>query len=146
MALQHGVGPSAALHRAQLLGVEHLDDIDLALAMARDHRREIVELNPALVRRTFTVRELDRLMAGLSDADLLAAADTAAAKDDPRSRLVPMLGLIQTQRAAAAIIGNGDADDVEDPYGRSAETYERSTAQLARALPGVERLIRMATL
>ncbi len=47
-------------HQAHCLTDERLQSADLALAMARDHRREIVELNPALLRRTFTLRELHR--------------------------------------------------------------------------------------
>ncbi len=145
MASRHGAGPSAAMHRAHLLRMSDLDDVDVVLTMARDHRREVVELHPALTRKTFTIREMDRLMDGLSDADLMNAASTAALRDDPRSRLVPVLALIQSQRATSAFLGHSEEDDVEDPYGRAMDAYERSTAQITRALPSIERLVRVAT-
>lgn len=136
-------GEQVKAHRSRLLLRDMLSSSDLVIAMAREHRRAIVELNPSSVGRTFTLRELSRLMDGVTDESLDNVACTAADPEARTARLSAMLTMIASQRGAVPPSEATD-DDVIDPYRRSQRTYELSASQLATALPAVERLVRLA--
>ncbi|MFJ4039193.1 low molecular weight phosphatase family protein [Microbacterium sp. NPDC090007] len=135
----------AAAHQARYLTGHRLASADLALAMARDHRREIVELNPAFLRKTFTVREIHRLVSTVGDGALEAAADSAR-EQTHGSRLAGILAYVASLRGTVPPPNTLEVDDVIDPFGRSLRTYEMSVSQIDEALPSVERLVRLATL
>lgn len=145
LAVARGVDPAlVAAHGARYLAPVHVRTADLVLAMARDHRREVVELDPSRLRQTFTAREFARLTADLSDHDLRAAAATAGEAAPPRERFAAALGAIAGRRGIALPPASAEDDDVVDPYGRSTATYERSAAELEPGLAAVERVVRIA--
>lgn len=129
-------------HQARWLNESHLASPDLVLAMARDHRRAIVELAPAKTRTTFTIREFARLSHGVTDAEAQAVADAAGA--DPASRLSALLGALAARRSEVEPPADAADDDVVDPYRRSAETYEQMWMQLLPALAEVTRIVTIA--
>lgn len=131
----------AAAHRARYLVEPMLRESDLILAMAREHRSHSVQMVPAVLKRTFTVREFARLSAGLTDADARQAAD--AAGDDPGARLQAVARAVAEQRGLAVRAAAED-DDVIDPYRRSQRTYELSASQLTPAIDEVERIVTAA--
>ncbi|PVE58836.1 low molecular weight phosphatase family protein [Microbacterium testaceum] len=144
LAVSLGVpGSRADAHRARFLSDARLADADLALAMARDHRREIVELNPSFSRKTFTVRELHRLSSNLTDDALKAAAESAP-QQGPGPRFASLLALVAGLRGVVPPPVDPRVDDVIDPFGRSRDTYEISVAQIDEAVPSIERLARLA--
>ena len=129
----------------------HVAAADLVLAMTRDHRREIVELDPSRVRMAFTVRELARLAADVSDDELRAAASAVAgsgsavsADAEARARFAAALAVVAGRRGLVLPPASPDDDDVIDPYGRSTATYERSADEMAPGLAAVERIVRVA--
>ncbi|BDZ39204.1 low molecular weight phosphatase family protein [Microbacterium suwonense] len=130
----------AAAHRARLLTVQHLAETDLVLTMAREHRSYVVQLSPALLRRTFTVREFARLAATLSDDEVRRGL--SAAGTDAGARLRALAELVGGQRGL--VPAEPDQDDVVDPYRRSQNTYELSASQLVPAVAEVERVVRAA--
>lgn len=132
-----------AAHQARFLTDHRLASADLALAMARDHRREIVELKPAFLRKTFTIRELHRLVGNVSDKELGSTADSNPG-NDPRQRLAAILAFVASLRGTVPPPQTADVDDVVDPFGRSWKTYELSVAQISEAVPSVERVLRLA--
>lgn len=134
---------AASAHVSRFLDTTQLQSADFVIAMARDHRRAIVELNPSLSRTTFTLRELDRLVA-LTDDDELVLSGKPDGPESPRATLVRMLAHVATRRGIAPPPDSPDDDDVVDPYRRSRRAYTLSGVQLARALPAVERLVRLA--
>lgn len=99
-----------------------LADADLVLVASHDHRTVVARLAPRLVRRTFMLRELARL---------LAVAGHPAGTPVERLRALPDLAGAARLRAPA-----GD-DDVVDPFGRPPAMYRRSFGQI---LPAVETL------
>lgn len=142
LAVSRGVDPAlTAAHGARYLTAAHVRTADLVLAMARDHRREAVELDPSRMRSAFTAREFARLSADVSDQELRAAA--AAAGADPRERFAAALATIAGRRGITLPPASPEDDDVVDPYGRSAETYERSATELEPGLVAVERVVRI---
>lgn len=118
-------------HRARQLTRAMIAEADLILGLSREHRRSVVELDPRVLRRTFTLREFARLSAAL-DTDLTADSGRLRADGDPAD--APALAA-----AAAARRGlmpaphRAEDDDVIDPYGRSAAIYDRCADQLVPA-------------
>lgn len=129
-------------HRARWLDESHLRTPALVLAMTREHRRAVVELAPAATRRTFTVRELARLSAQVSDEDARAVAD--AAGTDPRARLDALLARLVSVRGEAEAPADASLDDVIDPYRREWEIYEQMATELMPALGETVRLLDIA--
>lgn len=142
LAIQYGVAPDvAAAHRARPLTAAVLGSPDLILAMAREHRRSIVEIAPARLRSAFTLREFARLAADATDADILAAAGAHA---DPSARLRAGVAAVAARRGMTAPPASPDDDDIVDPYRRSWATYERAGEQLVPAIDQVERVVRLS--
>lgn len=141
LALDAGVSPDlVGAHRSRVLIGEHLASADLVLAMARDHRRAIVELDPRALRTTFTVREFARLAADTPDDEITTAA---AGHDTPSARLRAAIAAVALHRGMTPPPVDPEEDDVVDPYRRSWNTYQRSAAQL---LPAVDQVIRVVKL
>lgn len=145
IAVTNGCDPARVnSHRARSLTAEHLRPAHLALAMAREHRREIVETSPSVVRRTFTVRELSRLLADVSDDQLREESTRTSGPLTPENRFSAMLLFAANRRGVVLPPTVAEDDDIVDPYRRSGRTYALSTEQLMSALPVVPRMVRLA--
>ncbi|WP_146363539.1 low molecular weight phosphatase family protein [Arthrobacter yangruifuii] len=108
------------------LTADILQGQDLVLALTRGHRSKIMELAPGLLRRTFTLRELARLLP-LVDAD-----PEAAAADRWKAAMSRALRLRSAHPAGPK------EDDVVDPYRRSDDVYQQMVRELT---PAVEELL-----
>jgi protein-tyrosine phosphatase len=124
---EHGGDPAGFTSRQ--LEASMIRSADLVIGLTRKHRSAVVELVPAAVRRTFTLRELARLAADVDPSSLPGANATTA---DRLRALVPLAAL----RRGLAPHRPAD-DDVVDPFRGDAALYERSFGQL---LPAVETL------
>lgn len=97
-------------HVGQRLDVRLAAAADLVLTAERSHRSVIIQADPLVFRRTFTLREFARLgsgfprLAGSPNEDTLRARVSAVAR----------------QRGAVEPVHAG-ADDIGDPYGASME-------------------------
>ena len=128
-------------HQARYLQPARLRGVDLVLAMAREHRTAVVSAVPALTRRSFTMRELARLAARLSDQDLRGAV--AAVEDSDAARLRGLLDLLASTRGLVPPVARAD-DDVVDPIARSSSVFELAARQIDDASGQVERVLRIA--
>ncbi|QHT56894.1 low molecular weight phosphatase family protein [Cellulomonas sp. H30R-01] len=111
---------------ARQLDAAAVREADVVLALTRSHRSAVVELVPAAVRRTYTLRELARL------APLVDPADLAAAGPTPAERLRALATLAAAQRGR--VHATPDEDDVVDPIGQSDALYARVFDQMAQAV------------
>ncbi len=123
LAAEHSV--SLAGFSSRQVEPDMVNEADLVLTMAREHRRYIVELVPTAVRRTFTLREFARLL------PFIPPEETAL----PAQRWHSLAALAQRYRRAAP--GEQTADDVVDPYRCSDAVYQNMLEQL---LPAAEAL------
>lgn len=136
-----GVIVRRAAHARQV-DEELLDAADLVLTMTREQRREVVELNPRTVRRTFTIRELSGLAAVTRDEDIVAEGAFPAASRAARLRAaVEAAGRRRSRRRNLKLPTH---DEVIDPYGCNRDIYALSALQLAPAAEGVSVLFQRA--
>ena len=119
--------------RARLVSAQLIEAADLVLPVTRAHRSLVVDLWPAAVRRTFTVREFARLLLQIDEA-LLPAGNSA-------ERLRAAIPLATAQRGRTALVPAVD-DDVVDPYRRERAVYE---AALEQIVPAVQTIVQVAT-
>ncbi|MEX2276111.1 MAG: protein-tyrosine-phosphatase [Actinomycetota bacterium] len=99
-------------HHARLLLREHVADADLVIGMAREHVDAVRRALPAAAGKTFTLKELVRLLEALPPADPAGGPEAL------------------TERVAEAEVlrrsgfeGNPQDEDVVDPLGMALETY-----------------------
>ncbi|MCQ1957277.1 low molecular weight phosphatase family protein [Arthrobacter sp. zg-Y826] len=118
-------GDSSGFTSRQLTA-EILQGQDLVLALTRGHRSKVVELAPGLLRRTFTLRELARLLP-LVDAD----PDAPAAERWQAA-------MSRALRLRSAHPAGPEEDDVVDPYRRSDAVYQQMVRELT---PAVDELL-----
>jgi protein-tyrosine phosphatase len=135
VATELGAGPAIASHRARQLSAEMVADADLVIAMARDNRRQIAQLNPSAIRKMFTLRELARIATGLTEDATGTSSSTGVQPsfDAPPtflSRFASRRGYFPAEDAGS--------DDVIDPIGRSSSAYESSGKQILAAIVTIE--------
>lgn len=107
--------------RAQQLQMTQVQDADLVLALDRGHRAAVVELVPQALRKTFTLRELARIM------PQVPVERGAWPQERWRSAVV------WAARRRRAVAGEPDADDVVDPYRRPDSVLWEMAGQLVPA-------------
>ena len=122
--LVEAAGASAAGFTARQVTTPLVQNADLVLAMTRSHRAALVELVPAAVRRTFTLRELARLLADV-DPEALPSGPVP-------ERLAALLPLAAAQRGRRTV--DAREDDVVDPYGGGSRLYALAFRQLEPAV------------
>jgi protein-tyrosine phosphatase len=101
-------------HVARRLSRPMVDDADLVLAMAGEHRDAIVHAVPEALGRTFTLKELVRLLDALPPAPFSASFDLASLK----GRVAQAAEL-----RAGGFEGSPYDEDVSDPLGHPPETF-----------------------
>lgn len=123
LVLDGGADPAGFI--AQQLSAPLLRQADLVLGMTREHRSAAVDLVPAVVRRSFTLREYARLL-GQIDPELLPTGSPAE-----RARASLPLAAAQRRRAGAS------DDDVADPYRRAETAYALAFAEIKQAVTSI---------
>jgi protein-tyrosine phosphatase len=123
-------GTDISGHIARRLTRGHVERADLILTMAGEHRAEVLHVSPRFVAKTFTLKELVRL---LETRPAEAAADLTWTE---RVRAASDL-------RASGFPGNPTDEDVADPLGLPFESYravaweiDEWTARLVEGLLG----------
>jgi protein-tyrosine phosphatase len=104
-------GFDISAHRSRLLRVGMIKEADLVVTMAAEHRDEIAEMLPGYSDRTFTLKEIVRILEELESIPAPSPAEMS-----PR-----------VQEAASArrrgFVGRPLDEDVADPLGHPFESY-----------------------
>ena len=100
-------GHDGAAFQARELVAEHVAAADLVLTATREHRAAAVVLQPRAARRTFTLREFDRLLS-VVDPTTLPHGDRVA-------RAVAVVQAAAAHRGLVRADAPAD-DDLADPY------------------------------
>jgi protein-tyrosine phosphatase len=126
-AVLGGYGLDVTGHRSTPVTAGHLARADLVLTMAREHLRQAVVLEPLAWPRAFTLRELAR----------------RGALAGPRAAAEPLAGWLARAHAGRSrmeLLGDGEPDDVADPFGGRLADYQRAAAQISSAVGEVAAL------
>ena len=99
-------------HRARRLAAGMVDRADLAVCMAQEHREDVSRRSPEAEDRTFTLKELVRILEHLPEPSR-----------DPRARSLPK----RVSEAAASrrdgFRGNPFDEDIADPLGLPIDSF-----------------------
>jgi protein-tyrosine phosphatase len=123
-ASERGLDVSA--HRARRLREADVAGATLVVTMAAEHRGDIADLHPRVADRTFTLKELVRLLEAPPDS---AGGPRVRGSADPETLLRKRVAEAHELRRAG-FGGNPDDEDVVDPLGMPSETYRAVAAEL----------------
>ena len=119
------LGVDASGHVARRLTPAMFEAADLVLTADTAHRSAVVQSDPQVFRRAFTLREFARLGAELG------ALDGPCSPSVLRTRV----GLVSAQRGWVAPAAPG-ADDIADPFGAGLEVARTTVRAIAIAVDG----------
>ncbi len=126
-------GIEAGSFRSRVLTPQVLAKPDLVLTATRRERAHCVTLVPAVLRRTFTLRQFARLACAVDPARLGGLT--------PVSRARALVGSIAEVRGSLQPVG-AEEDDIADPVGGRLDGFRECASQIATA---VEALIGVIT-
>jgi protein-tyrosine phosphatase len=126
-ALLRDSGVKSDSFEARRLSEQMLKEADLILSTTLAQRGLVVELWPAAIRRTFTLREFARLLSWV-DASVLPAGTTA----DRLRAAIPLAAAARGRKRRSP-----DEDDVIDPFRLSNAVYAGSFAQIMSAVDSI---------
>lgn len=129
VALSSRLGGIARPHAGRAITPEIIGAAQLVLTATRDHRSEVVAMLPRASRYTFTMRQFARLVSSL-DASILAQLPN----ETPRARAERLVIEAAAQRGFLAPLATPGDDDIEDPFRRSVDVYDRVGGQIDDAV------------
>ncbi|GGE71781.1 arsenate reductase/protein-tyrosine-phosphatase family protein [Nesterenkonia cremea] len=130
-------GADARNFVADQLTPQMVRDSDLILTATRVHVEDILADVPEAEDRTFTVREVGRLLSSVDTDQITEAVGQGATVADRLAALVP---LVAQQRSGAASAGS--EDDVVDPYMLPSDVYDESFRQLREPIEALVEAVR----
>lgn len=123
-ALQAEYGLSAAGFTSTDVRSELLASADLVLTAERSHRHRVVDVEPAVLKRSFTIREFGRVGSAVVTAELPAELDARARE---------VVRLAGRHRGTVRATTPTD-DDIADPIGRPAPLHHAVCRQIVDAV------------
>ncbi|WP_254845557.1 low molecular weight phosphatase family protein [Microbacterium sp. RURRCA19A] len=128
LAAEAGIDLSG--HRGRQIAEQDVRDADLILALTREHRKAIVAVSPAALRRTFTLLEFARIAEYFrNDASVLSG--THATDSD---RLAHLVAFAARVRGTIPPPDNPGDLDITDPFLQSDAVYRESYGTISGAV------------
>ncbi|MCH8569794.1 low molecular weight phosphatase family protein [Nesterenkonia sp. AY15] len=145
-ALSLRLGADATGHTARQLTPTMVEEADLVLGMAREHRSEVVRAAPRASRKAFLLTEFADLLEGVERASAHRFQPLPSPRSGLASPLLPDQLRQGVERAAAqrGMIPPRDPDtmDVLDPYGHAPKVYRASAEQVQESLARIHGSVR----
>ncbi|MCU1517354.1 MAG: low molecular weight phosphatase family protein, partial [Pseudarthrobacter sp.] len=136
-----------------------LRGVDLVLTMTSGHRGEVLQLDASLLKRTFTIREVARMLDVLAQraaaadggqpAAVVPSQDAMPGSNESDDALAANTALWRGLPARAAGVrhlslpADSADNDIVDPYRRAPEVYREMEDQLAPAIVSILRHARL---
>ena len=142
IAARYGVGETAiASYTATQLTESIVTAADLVLTATHEHSHAVARLSPRSARSTFTITQFARFVHYLSTEEntnfVRAKADVAAPSLLLRERLRTLTDDAVFSRGFVPPPADALVDDIEDPYRKPMEIYDRVGATLDLALHSI---------
>lgn len=115
-------------HRARTVTEDELSASDLIIGMARTHANRAIQLQPSVVIRTYTLLGLAQTVAHIETQHVRTLHH-----QEPNDEAA-ILKTITRMRGTVPRLHPAHLYDLDDPYGRSKQTYERSGRQIVAAI------------
>jgi protein-tyrosine phosphatase len=112
-------------HRGAAVDAALVGGADLILAMTEAQRDTLVRLAPGASERTFTLKELARLLRHVGPPEV----------DTVRERVAEVTR--RAHRVRPRVAGPPDREDVADPYGANREFYRRTADEISALVDAV---------
>ncbi|HET9518176.1 MAG TPA: low molecular weight phosphatase family protein [Actinoplanes sp.] len=133
-------GCDGADFRSRRLTGQLVAEADLVLTATRAQRTACVQLHPAAVGRTFTLRQFARYVPVLLRADAAAPASGRTVVDElPAARVRAVLAAIADLREQLPVAG--EADDLPDPVRLPVQAFRACAAELNQTWSAVAAVI-----
>lgn len=126
--LMEGAGLDVSSHRSRQVERDMLVEADLVIGMDRGHVRHVVMLEPSILERTFTLKELVR-------------RGEAVGGRRPGEPFDVWLKRVGEGREPSELLGSDPRDDIADPYGRRSSHYRRAAEEIAALTSELVRLV-----
>jgi protein-tyrosine phosphatase len=121
-------------HQASQVTAERIKAANLIVTMTREHRAEVVSTVPRASRKTFTLRELDRLINTYRELEPEAWATPRGAS---AANLDTFFREVTSMRGFSRVpVSLGD-DDIVDPYRRNQEVYDEAGKLISQSITQV---------
>lgn len=135
-------GAEAGGFTARQVTASMVEEADLILTATREHVDDVLAEVPGARARTFTVRELGRLLEHLrSLGEVKERIDELVGEGaSSRDRLAVVVPLLDEARRAAG--GPGPEGDVVDPYMLPEDVYDESFRQISEPIEALAAVIR----
>lgn len=121
-------------HHASELTPARIVAANLVVTMTREHRAEVVSMLPRASRKTFTLREFDRLISTYKE---LEPDSWAAPRDTSAAGFDAFVLDVAAKRGFSARPIRPAQDDVVDPYRRSQEVYDEAGRLISESIARV---------
>ncbi|MBO1769497.1 hypothetical protein [Agrococcus sp. TF02-05] len=129
-AMRLGI-PDSAAHRARRMREPLVEEADLVIGMAREHRAAAASLVPRANRRSFTLIEFARIVEALA-AGGVESSIAPLNEDGFAAFMRRVVDAAATVRGLMPTPESPDELDVEDPYRLEPEVYRRSADAVDR--------------
>lgn len=129
IALSRQYGGQPRGHRAKVLSEHLIAQSDLVLTATREHRAAVVSLWPRAAAYTFTAKQFARILEAEDAADEVARGDERSDRDP-----FALVASVARLRGFAPPPSDPADDDIEDPYRRPQEVYDRVGLEIHRAV------------
>lgn len=116
-------------HRAGEISEGLIDQADLVLTATREHRAGVVSMWPRAAAYTFTAKQFARI---LESED--TSPDIARLRDDANRSPDRLVSTVARLRGFAPPPQDAADDDIEDPYRRSQDVYDRVGVEIERTV------------
>ncbi|WP_238579703.1 low molecular weight phosphatase family protein [Agreia bicolorata] len=137
-ALSHRYGGDPSQHQASELTPALVKRANLVVVMSRVHRAEVVSMMPRASRKTFTLRELDRLIGTYRELEPEAWASRREASVPALDAFVRDVGAVRGFSTAAVVPTD---DDIVDPYRRGQGVYDEVGSLISQSISHVAEAI-----
>ena len=136
LATQYGAEPTP--HAAQQLTADRIAAADLVLTATREHRGEVISLLPRANRYAYTLNQFARLVSEprVVEPSVVEPVETPT--------IANFLSEINATKGLALPPECPDDDDIEDPYRRSTEVYDRVGVVIDTAVSSVTAALSVA--
>ena len=130
-AISRNYGGDPSRHRASSVTGSRIEAANLIVTMTRKHRADIVSLVPRASRKSFTLRELDRLIGTYRELEPEGWATASAANVEAFDSFVR--GLASTRGFSMTRVLPTD-DDIVDPYRRNQDVYDEAGRLISNSI------------